>query len=102
GLDRLAVVDGELRIGACVRHAALGGETIAGPLGRLLSFARGHIAHQPIRARGTFCGSLANADAASEWCLVAAALGAVVRLRSARGHRQLAIDEFLIGAMTTA
>ena len=61
-----------------------------GPLGRLLGLVQHHIAHPPIRARGTFCGSLANADAASEWCLLAVALDAQIELRSARGSRTMA------------
>ncbi len=102
GFDRLEPSESGVRIGPCVRHAALGAEAVPGPLGRLLSLARRHIAHAPIRARGTFCGSLANADAASEWCLVAVALGATVTLRSQGRVRQLAMAEFLLGAMTTA
>ena len=46
------------------------------PLGRLLACVVRHIAHYPIRMRGTLCGSLAHADPASEWCLVAATLDA--------------------------
>jgi len=63
GLDGITVLDGVVRVGACVRHAAV---DAPGPQGRLLAAMRGHVAHGPIRARGTFCGSLANGDAASE------------------------------------
>src|SRR5579871_3704619 len=75
-LKRLAVADGKLAIGACVRHAAFYQPVVDGPLGRLLARVVRNIAHHPIRTRGTFCGSLANADPASEWCLIAATLGA--------------------------
>jgi carbon-monoxide dehydrogenase medium subunit len=61
-----------------------------------------HIAHYPIRTRGTFCGSIANADPASEWCLVAATLGAEMVARSARGTRMIAAADFFQGIMTTA
>jgi carbon-monoxide dehydrogenase medium subunit len=100
--DRLEHDSDGLRIAPCVRHAALGPERVPGPLGRLLGLARRHIAHYPIRTRGTFCGSLANADPASEWCLVAVALGATLTARSERGTRKLAADDFLLGYMTTA
>ena len=63
-----------LRIGACVRHAAFHRPVVEGPLGALLAHVARHIAHYPIRVRGTFCGSLAHADPASEWCLVASTL----------------------------
>jgi len=61
-----------------------------------------HIAHYPIRMRGTFCGSLAHADPASEWCLVAATLGAEVHVRSTGGSRVIAVDDLLLGLMSTS
>ncbi len=102
GLDRLAVEGGKLSIGACVRHAAFHRPVVDGPLGTLLATVVRHIAHYPIRTRGTFCGSIANADPASEWCTVAAALGAEMVARSARGTRVIPADEFFAGIMSTA
>src|SRR5688572_21025859 len=67
GLDRTASEGNELAIGACVRHAAFERPVVDGPLGVLLARVVRHIAHYPIHTRGTFCGSLANADPASEW-----------------------------------
>lgn len=101
-LDRLAVENGALSIGACVRHAAFHRPAAAGPLGTLLSSVVRHIAHYPIRIRGTFCGSLAHADPASEWCLVAATLGAEITAASLRGRRTIAAESFFAGIMTTA
>ena len=89
-------------IGAGVRHAAFHRPVVAGPLGQLLSFVVRHIAHYPIRTRGTFCGSLAHADPASEWCLTAATLGAEMVAASTRGTRTIAADDFFDGIMTTA
>jgi carbon-monoxide dehydrogenase medium subunit len=102
GLERLAVEAGELSIGACVRHAAFQRPATEGPLGALLSQVARHVAHYPVRTRGTFCGSLANADPASEWCLVAAALDARMVARSVRGTRRVAAADYFQGAMTTA
>ncbi len=101
-LRRLAVDGDRLSIGACVRHAAFHRPVVDGPLGRLLSKVVRHIAHYPIRTRGTFCGSVAHADPASEWCLVATALGAEMVARSARGTRTIAAADFFRGIMTTA
>ncbi len=102
GLDRL-VIDGDfLSIGAIVRHGAFHKPVVEGPLGRLLSLVAHHIAHYPIRMRGTFCGSLAHADPASEWCLVAATLGAKLIAKSARGERIIEIGDFLEGIMSTS
>jgi carbon-monoxide dehydrogenase medium subunit len=101
-LARLAVEGGRLCIGACVRHAAFERPVAQGPLGELLRQVVQHIAHKPIRARGTFCGSIAHADPASEWCLVAAALGAEMVARSAHGERVIAAKDFFAGIMSTA
>jgi len=101
-LARLSVEDGRLCIGATVRHAAFERPVVKGPLGELLADVVQHIAHKPIRARGTFCGSIAHADPASEWCLVAAALGGEMVARSIRGTRVIAAKDFFDAIMTTA
>jgi carbon-monoxide dehydrogenase medium subunit len=101
-LSRLTVDGDKLCIGACVRHAAFHKPVVDGPLGRLLSAVVRHIAHYPIRTRGTFCGSLAHADPASEWCLVAATLGAEMVAQRAGGTRTIAAQDFFRGIMTTA
>jgi carbon-monoxide dehydrogenase medium subunit len=101
-LKRLAVEGDKLVIGACVRHAAFHKPVCDGPLGKLLTNVVHHIAHYPIRNRGTFCGSLAHADPASEWCLVLASLDGEVVARSARGERIIAARDYFEGIMTTA
>jgi carbon-monoxide dehydrogenase medium subunit len=101
-LRRLAVDGQQLCIGACVRHAAFHKPAVDGPLGRLLATVVRYIAHYPIRTRGTFCGSIAHADPAAEWCLVAAALGADMVARRATGTRTIPAAEFFRGIMTTA
>src|SRR5436190_5024814 len=101
-LRRLAVDGDRLCIGACVRHAAFHKPVVDGPLGRLLSAVVRHIAHYPIRTRGTFCGSIAHADPASEWCAVAVALDADMIARRAGGTRTIPAQDFFRGIMTTA
>jgi carbon-monoxide dehydrogenase medium subunit len=101
-LKRLTVSDGKLCIGACVRHTAFEKPVCDGPLGKLLSFVVRHIAHFPIRNRGTFCGSLAHCDPSSEWCLVMAALGGELVAQSMQGSRVIPAREFFQGIMTTA
>lgn len=102
GLDRLAVDGDMLSIGARVRHGAFHKPVVDGVLGRLLACVVKHIAHYPIRMRGTFCGSLAHADPASEWCLVAATLGAQLVVKSVRGERIVEVIDFLEGIMSTS
>ena len=102
GLDRISSDGKTLSIGACVRHAAFHKPVVDNPLGALLAYVARHIAHYPIRVRGTFCGSLAHADPASEWCLTAATLNATIVAKSTRGERTIAAKDFFQGIMATA
>ena len=91
-----------LRIGALARHAWFEKPLVAGPLGRLLPQVAHHIAHAPIRMRGTFCGSLAHADPASEWCATTLALGGTLVLVGPDGSRDVAAQDWFQGVFTTA
>jgi aerobic carbon-monoxide dehydrogenase medium subunit len=101
-LGRLAFDGSKLCIGACVRHAAFHKPVVDGPLGRLLATVVRYIAHYPIRTRGTFCGSIAHADPASEWCLLVAALEAEMVAQSTAGTRSIPARDYFRGIMTTA
>jgi carbon-monoxide dehydrogenase medium subunit len=92
-----------LHIAARTRHLALQNTDVQGPLGHLLRRAAVNVGHLPIRTRGTFGGSIAHCDAASEWCLVAALLDAEMTVRSeARGERSIAAADFFQSIFTTA
>ncbi len=101
-LDRMTMDAGMLRIPAGVRHAALSRAPAPAGFAALLAQVCRHIAHVPIRARGTFCGSLAHADPSSEWCLVLRTFGGSVVARSVAGAREIAAESFFEGVMTTA
>jgi carbon-monoxide dehydrogenase medium subunit len=101
GLDKISNGGQQLSIGACVRHAAFHKPVVAGPLGKLLTFVARHIAHYPIRVRGTFCGSLAHADPASEWCLTVATLDGTMIAKSTRGTREIKAADYFDGIMST-
>lgn len=102
GLDKISSDGKVLSIGARVRHAAFHKPVVDNPLGKLLTFVARHIAHYPIRMRGTFCGSLAHADPASEWCLTAATLDATMVAKSTRGERLIKAADYFQGIMSTA
>jgi carbon-monoxide dehydrogenase medium subunit len=102
GLDAVTSDGRTITIGARVRHSAFHKPVVDHPLGHLLTFVARHIAHYPIRMRGTFCGSLAHADPASEWCLVAATLDAEMVAISTRGERLIPARDFFAGIMSTA
>ncbi len=92
---------GELRIGALARHARFEAPVTAGALSAFLPRVARHIGHLPIRSRGTFCGSIAHADPASEWCLLAATLDAQLVIASRRGQRSVRPNEYFVSALTT-
>jgi carbon-monoxide dehydrogenase medium subunit len=102
GLNHITSDGTLLAIGACVRHAAFHKAVAPAPLGRLLSCVVRHIAHYPIRMRGTFCGSLAHADPSAEWCLLAATLDATMVAKSTHGERPIAAHDFFQGIMATS
>jgi carbon-monoxide dehydrogenase medium subunit len=104
GLSYLRRGPDGLRIGALTTHRAV--ETTRDPgvlrgFGVLPRSAR-WIGHYPIRSRGTFGGSLAHADATSEWCLLAVLLGAQIVLTGPRGRREVPAGDFFQGFFTTA
>jgi carbon-monoxide dehydrogenase medium subunit len=104
GIHELAGISIEssvVRIRACVRHAELETADIPGPTGSLLRKMAKFIGHYPIRQRGTFCGSIANADPASEWCCAMAALGGTVIAQSKRARRRIEAATFYKGSLTT-
>jgi carbon-monoxide dehydrogenase medium subunit len=101
-LDFCSVSDGMLRIGALARHARFERPVTDGPLGALLADVVRYIAHLPIRARGTFAGSLAHADPAAEWCVVATTLDAQIQARGPAGERSIEAAAFLRSILTTS
>jgi len=101
-LQGIEVEQQSLVIRALARHAHFHQPAVSGPLGSMLAKMAHNIAHYPVRQRGTFCGSLAHADPASEWCLTAVTLGGSVMAQSRNGSRELPAGTFFQGLMTTA
>jgi aerobic carbon-monoxide dehydrogenase medium subunit len=104
GLSYLRVDEDGLHVGALTTHRAV--ETTRDPLvtsgyGVLPRSAR-WIGHYPIRSRGTFGGSIAHADPASEWCLLAVLLEAKILLSGPAGQRTVPAAGFFQGYYTTA
>jgi aerobic carbon-monoxide dehydrogenase medium subunit len=92
---------GTFRVGAMTRHRDLEISAEAALAEPLLPRAAREIGHLAIRNRGTIGGSLAHADPAAEWPLVAVALDARLTLRSSTGARTVAAREFFAGPLTT-
>jgi carbon-monoxide dehydrogenase medium subunit len=104
GLSYLRAGEDGLRIGALTTHRAVETCTdraVRTGFGVLPRSAR-WIGHYPIRARGTFGGSIAHADPASEWCLLAVLLEARITVTGPAGERELSASDFFQGYYTTA
>jgi aerobic carbon-monoxide dehydrogenase medium subunit len=101
-LDLLEIEDGYLKIGALIRHSRFETPVVEDPLGKLLSTASRSVGHLPIRVRGTFAGSIAHADPAAEWCLIARTVDAYMIASSERGRREIPAESFFEMVFTTA
>jgi aerobic carbon-monoxide dehydrogenase medium subunit len=92
---------GELVIGALARHATLLDSDIVRKACPLMADAYQHVAHGPIRNRGTLCGNLCHADPASEMPAVALASNAVFVLQNKKRERRVAAKDFFLGVYDT-
>jgi 2-furoyl-CoA dehydrogenase FAD binding subunit len=68
----------------------------------LVAAALPYVGHFQTRNKGTVCGSIAHADPSSELPLALAVLGGEVVLKSQRGERVLAAQDFHKDMLTTA
>ncbi|MEU4625136.1 FAD binding domain-containing protein [Actinoplanes sp. NPDC023801] len=101
GLGTLTGDGGTLRVGPLVRHRAFESATVGGPLGDLMRLVVCHIGHPPIRAVGTMLGSLAHADPAAEWPVLAITARAEFVLTGPDGSRTVPAERFFTGPFTT-
>ena len=91
----------EVRLGAMTRYRSLERDGDFLKACPLFADALPHIAHPQIRNRGTVGGNLSHADPASELPAIAMAMHARMRIKSARGERELAAADFFVGLLTT-
>lgn len=92
-------------------HVVIGATTLEATVERdpeiaakvpLLARATRFIGHPQIRNRGTVGGSIAHADPAAEYPLVALSLGAEVEVVSVRGTRRVGAADLFDGLWTTS
>jgi len=100
-LRGITVANGVLRIGALTRHVDVLKSSDIAKHAPLLTEAIAHVAHPAIRNKGTFGGSLAHADPASELPACVLALDAVILVRSKSGERRIRAEEFFTGIYET-
>ena len=105
GLSELKQADrdgGELVIGACVTHGDIEDGRVPDVTRQAMKRVAGGIAYRAVRNRGTIGGSLSHADPAADWVSALPALGAKVRLRGHSGYRDIAVEDFMTGALESA
>jgi 2-furoyl-CoA dehydrogenase FAD binding subunit len=101
-LDTIRNAGGAIEVGAAVTQSKLLAWPDLAIRLPLLAAALPFVGHFQTRNKGTICGSIAHADPSSELPLSLAVLQGEVVLRSKRGARTLAANDFQRGILTTA
>lgn len=101
-LEFVAERDGGLAIGCLSRHRTIETSSSIRKQCPILSAAAEQVAHVAIRTRGTLGGSLAHADPAAEFPVVALLLDATMNIRGPKGTRSLPAKEFFVNLFSTA
>ena len=102
GLDAISAKNGQIEIGALVRHAQAERSSEIARHAPLIAAAMPHIGHPAIRNRGTIGGSIAFADPAAELPACVLALGGELDLTGPAGRRTVPADDFFKGLFETA
>jgi carbon-monoxide dehydrogenase medium subunit len=102
GLDTIAEVDGELRIGARVTHGQIASDPLIAARYQVFADAAPTIGDPQVRNWGTMGGSIAHADPSADWPAVLIATHASIVVRSLDGERVIPAREFFIDTFVTA
>lgn len=102
GLDRIALVNGNLVVGALATYRALIRSRLVRRHLPILAAAAREIGGLQIQNRGTIGGNIANASPAGDTLPVLAVANATVVLRSTAGERRVPFDRFFLGYRATA
>jgi aerobic carbon-monoxide dehydrogenase medium subunit len=99
GLDGLARDNGQLRVGALVRHAqVVRSDATFGAV----AAAAPWVSDPLVRNLGTLCGSVAHCDPEGDWNSVLMATGADVVARGPSGERTIPIADWVQGPFTNS
>jgi aerobic carbon-monoxide dehydrogenase medium subunit len=101
-LDYIEAGDGLLRLGAMATHRSVEQHGVVQEGWPALAFTFSVVASPRVRNQATVGGVVADADYASDPPSMLAALRARVVARSARGEREIPMDEFILGYYATA
>ena len=101
-LKDIQVDDAWIVIGSLCPHADIEDSLLLKAHCPLLPEAVTQVAHRAIRNKGTIGGSLALCYPSAELPLALILLDAIIELRSIRGSREVAAQDFLLGMLETA
>ncbi len=102
GLKGIVVDDGAIVIKAMTRHRELELDPQVRRANPLIAEIMQHVAHVPIRNRGTVVGSLCHADPSAEMPLLFVLLDGTLIAAGPSGTRHIAATEFFHSFLTTA
>ncbi len=102
GLDAIASENGSVRIGATARQRAAELHDLVRSGAPLFAQAGAHVAHPPVRRRGTVVGSIAFADPSAELPAAFLALDGEAVVTGPDGERTVAAADLFTGAFRTS
>lgn len=102
GLKGIVVEGGNIIIKAIIRHRELELDPHVRRANPLIAEIMQHVAHVPIRNRGTVVGSLCHADPSAEMPLLFVLLDGTLTAAGPGGTRRIAAAEFFQSFLTTA
>ncbi len=101
GLRGISIDRGSIVVKAMTRHREFEVDPAVRRANPLIAEAMEHVAHIPIRNRGTVVGSLCHADPSAEMPAILVLLGGSVIAHGPDGRREIAADAFFHSALTT-
>lgn len=102
GLDSIEESNGDIEIGALVRHVETATSNLVKVHATALGTAASLTGDVQVRNRGTTCGALAHADVAADQPAGALACGAIMIAQSSSGTREIPASEFFVDSMMSA
>jgi CO/xanthine dehydrogenase FAD-binding subunit len=102
GLKGVAIAGGSIVVKAMTRHRELELDEPVRKANPLIAEVLAHVAHIPIRNRGTIVGSLCHADAAAEMPMLLVLTAGSVVAEGPGGRREIAADDFFQFHLTTS